>query len=462
MAFRSVMSTIAGSALLVAAAPPTAPAAVTVGSALGEGGYASACLDASGECTLRNRILGGSSANVQVPPLSGAAGGVVVRWRVRDASGDVRLRIMRGSGAVTSSASVQATGGIQTFDARIPVQRGDSFAVDLRSGASIGFLDHPETPPGGEPAAIVEEWSPPLIDATPFTFGTKTSDTEALYNVDVEPDADADGFGDESQDQCPRDGQRQGPCSADLGVTLAGPTQKAIFGRATHFTLTITNHGTSPADAVVATVALPKNVWPRQFDCQNGFRPSAALPPIGFLGCKTEPTALTASAGTLAAGASATAMLSAVVGEGPVLLSATASSSTADPQPANNAATSMTEVTLKKGTCANVLQGTPQADTLTGSSASDRLTGLAGDDTINGLAGADCLKGGTGADVLDGGPGNDRLHGGGGNDVLTGGRGNDTIEAKDGTIDTIDCGAGDDAVHADRKDRIKRCETRTF
>ncbi|TML33540.1 MAG: hypothetical protein E6G29_12000 [Actinobacteria bacterium] len=55
--------------------------------------------------------------------------------------------------------------------------------------------------------------------------------------------------------------------------------------------------------------------------------------------------------------------------------------------------------------------------------------------------------------------GNDHLIGGKGRDVLKGGPGNDTIDARDGQVDTINCGSGDDQVKADRKDHVAHnCE----
>jgi Ca2+-binding RTX toxin-like protein len=60
-----------------------------------------------------------------------------------------------------------------------------------------------------------------------------------------------------------------------------------------------------------------------------------------------------------------------------------------------------------------VVLGTPHADVLTGAERSQQLFGGEGDD------------------VISGGPSSD---------VLVGGRGNDRIDARDGELDTIDCG----------------------
>jgi Ca2+-binding RTX toxin-like protein len=102
-----------------------------------------------------------------------------------------------------------------------------------------------------------------------------------------------------------------------------------------------------------------------------------------------------------------------------------------------------------------------------------------------GGAGDDRLRAGDGPDRVDGGPGNDSLDAGFGDDVIVGGPGrdtisadlaggdcgplwckypygNDTIDALDGEVDSITCGAGQDAVKADAADVVAPdCETVT-
>ena len=51
-------------------------------------------------------------------------------------------------------------------------------------------------------------------DVLPPTMGTfaRTPDLQLNVSAILEPDADGDGFGDETQDQCPTDASTQGPC----------------------------------------------------------------------------------------------------------------------------------------------------------------------------------------------------------------------------------------------------------
>jgi hypothetical protein len=165
----------------------------------------------------------------------------------------------------------------------------------------------------------------------------------------------------------------------------------------------------------------------------------------------------------------------------------------------------------------DILSGGDGDDDLSGGGGTDVLEGGAGDDTLNGGTGADEVRGGSGLDLaiqtstaaqtltlddlandgeanegdnifgdveqaatgigddtivgnaadngLIGDEGNDDITGAGGQDVLLGAGGDDTIHARDGEVDTIACGLGNDVVFADANDVIfedgadNHCET---
>jgi len=88
-----------------------------------------------------------------------------------------------------------------------------------------------------------------------------------------------------------------------------------------------------------------------------------------------------------------------------------------------------------------VRTGTSRRDVLRGTEGKDMLRGLGGDDRLYGLGGDDVLFAGRGRDRMFGGPGTDVMY------------------TRDGSRDTITCGAGRNLVYADRADRIARdCE----
>jgi Ca2+-binding RTX toxin-like protein len=128
------------------------------------------------------------------------------------------------------------------------------------------------------------------------------------------------------------------------------------------------------------------------------------------------------------------------------------------------------------------LFGGPGNDTLRGGDSRDRIIGGAGNDTSDGQGGRDRMAGGPGDDNQSGGPGNDVIYanrgtdtssGGDGDDVLwamarfdvagpgdqvgdtlDGGNGNDEFRTRDGEVDRITCGPGNDRARLDQFDVI--------
>jgi len=102
--------------------------------------------------------------------------------------------------------------------------------------------------------------------------------------------------------------------------------------------------------------------------------------------------------------------------------------------------------------------------TLKGLGGADRLVAKDTADTVEGGAGDDHVEGGYNHDTVVGGPGKDMIYG-----DKTGSQscwyscvvpfGNDRIEARDGEIDTIDCGVGEDTAVVDAGDVVANCET---
>jgi Ca2+-binding RTX toxin-like protein len=102
--------------------------------------------------------------------------------------------------------------------------------------------------------------------------------------------------------------------------------------------------------------------------------------------------------------------------------------------------------------------------TLVGNGGNDKLTAGDYQDTLDGGAGSDVLVGGLGNDAITGGPGQDTISGDA--TASTCGIysckipfGNDTINARDGEVDTIDCGVGQDTAVVDAIDVVSSCET---
>ncbi len=97
--------------------------------------------------------------------------------------------------------------------------------------------------------------------------------------------------------------------------------------------------------------------------------------------------------------------------------------------------------------------------TISGTAGDDILRGTGGADVICGLGGDDVISAGGGDDRILGGAGDDVISGGPGRDVLLGGPGGDLLNARDGTRDVVDGGAGRDSARWDaRLDRVRAVE----
>jgi hypothetical protein len=220
-------------ALFVALATP-AGAATTVGSSLRQ--RANLYVRCSSDCTAVQTVRpGGTGLTLPVD-------GVITRWRVRAATmGSVRLRIIRreDGGGYTSLAAGDwvrldrphqpGHDILYEFPVRLPVHAGDTIALDRdpRAGGIFHYY-------GTNTSYAAAVFSPALADSGADVQPTSSdAGRELLLNADVEKDADGDGFGDESQDNCPTipNDQTDKPCSTPTpgaGATPEGPTSTPI------------------------------------------------------------------------------------------------------------------------------------------------------------------------------------------------------------------------------------------
>jgi hypothetical protein len=198
---------VAGLGLLVA----PAQASTLVGSPL-TGTIGSGSRDCTPACTDINTVLPDSGANLTSP-----FDGVIVRWRMIGNSGatSFRLRIVHpeGGGQFTgvgaSSEEVPMGVGPTTFPTRLPIAAGDMLGINIHGGVS--WSGNAVGVTGAEFVSV----QPTLTDGPPPQMPNFTvNDLESGVNADVEPDADGDGFGDETQDGCPTNASSQAPCPA--------------------------------------------------------------------------------------------------------------------------------------------------------------------------------------------------------------------------------------------------------
>jgi hypothetical protein len=174
-------------------------------------------------------------------PIAVPTAGVATKWRVESllANKPQVLKVLRPTGnkhefrAVAESAEQTVLSGQNVFDTRIPVQPGDQFGL---YGANPSGALYCNAAVGAKPMDVAG--SIPInfrsTDA-PAVFGEFNSIRVAVSAV-VEPDADGDGFGDETQDKCPQSAAFQVECP------LISLDQFPVVGKSSITLLVIADH----------------------------------------------------------------------------------------------------------------------------------------------------------------------------------------------------------------------------
>jgi hypothetical protein len=202
MSRKLVVSLFTAAMLLVPALP--ASAAVTLGSDLTGAPFGGTpCTSTTTDpCMLAMTFLPGRM-------MAAPTDGVIVRWRVKGNSSanpvDLTLRVIRPVGgsftaiSTSSTATFPMTGADTTIapTTQQPVKAGDLIALNVQPPSNNFQFQTASTTTGLNMA----RWQPPLADGSTSPPTSTVSDTaELLYNADLEPDADCDGLGDETQD----------------------------------------------------------------------------------------------------------------------------------------------------------------------------------------------------------------------------------------------------------------------
>jgi hypothetical protein len=182
-----------------------------------------------------------------------AGGGVVTRFRHRagSAGGALTFKVYRPTGVpdqylvVASERRTVAAGVVNAFAVRIPVRAGDVLGLSSSSGLALAYAGGP-----GDVVAGTVGGSDPApgstVAMTPFGPGNRL-DVAAT----VESDADGDGFGDDTQDQCATDPRLSGPCPT---TQITKRPAKVVRTAGTRARLKIAFRG--PAPSVTFTCAV--------------------------------------------------------------------------------------------------------------------------------------------------------------------------------------------------------------
>lgn len=123
-----------------------------------------------------------------------------------------------------SALEMITPGALNTFLTRIPIEAGDAIGYYNPDGAACMSLV------GAGPVIHLSNGDKQPGD--PWTFPASQSQYKLDVSAQLEPDADGDGFGDETQDGCPTDATTQEVCTSPpdtdppKGTITKGPKKK--------------------------------------------------------------------------------------------------------------------------------------------------------------------------------------------------------------------------------------------
>lgn len=188
-------------------------------------GTASAATEFGDTCTAKSAAPGTYTLVTLSSPatdlsLTAPISGVITKVKVKNGipfpfAIPTLVKVLRSAGGndytVVNQMAVQANAGQTTTDARMPVQAGDKLGLhgtpfSFEETPIEGFSLYCDEVPGTLGAALGDVGIGSTANFPPATEG------RVPLAAVIEPDADNDGYGDETQDACPLSAATQGPC----------------------------------------------------------------------------------------------------------------------------------------------------------------------------------------------------------------------------------------------------------
>ena len=345
------------SGCIVLLASGSASAATTIGQN-GAGG--------PGTCGAGNTFIQTGTAAGVPSYAAPAGGGVITSWSFLAGSTTDehdKLKVVRSNGTANqfvvvgeSALEAMAPSTLNTFQLRMPVRAGDLIGLFTVDGNDCVVSTHT---PGNTDLYIAG--ADPAPGAT-FTGIPESASGEA-YNVSavVEPDADNDGWGDDTQDKCDgATGSIQGCPKADLSITETANASAVARDGTVTYRMTAQNSGPDPAPHTVVTDSLPPGATVVSATASSGSCVAAAV---------------SCDVGTLASGARATVTLvvklsqvglatdTATVASATLDSAAARASGAGDTDAANNSASTTTAVVTMPSTAVGGIAKATQSHT---------------------------------------------------------------------------------------------------
>lgn len=206
-------------------------------------------------------------------PLTAPVSGVITKVKVKNSipfpfSVPTLVKLLQPAGGdnyiVVNQVTVQVGNGQTVADARMPVQAGDKLGLhgtefSYEGSPPEGFSLYCDEVPGTLGAVLGDVGVGSTANFSPATEG------RVPLAAVIEPDADHDGFGDETQDACPQSAATQGPCPLIVvdAVPLAGKgAVKVYVAASTESPVTVTGTVNLGKGKKATLNAAPKTAYP--------------------------------------------------------------------------------------------------------------------------------------------------------------------------------------------------------
>jgi hypothetical protein len=163
-------------------------------------------------------------------PTAAPSSGVITKWKVNltTAAPEIPtgLKVVRQVGPesllIVGDSTGTIRGGASSFDIRIPVQAGDRLAIHGVGGAPTVICET------GEVNSQLGGFNPATSTGATVPFEQGEDNFRIPVAAILEPDADNDGYGDETQDACPQSATVQAACPLIALDTSAKVGNKAV------------------------------------------------------------------------------------------------------------------------------------------------------------------------------------------------------------------------------------------
>ncbi|MBJ7354095.1 MAG: hypothetical protein JHC98_04655 [Thermoleophilaceae bacterium] len=212
--------------LLAIALLPASGGAVTIGNNLSHAPDNSTCLAMATPVTCSASQDTLNAADQAAGGLVAPAGGVITRWRLRSAGATTfraALKVLDGDHSIISESpqAVPTADGVHEFDTRLPIAAGNRIGVDIHNDSAGVMATVQVLYNTAAHDSLWDFWSPVLADDSTQAPANTIDDIGLLINADIEPDADADGYGDATQDLCSADATTHGACPGPKTIVPA-------------------------------------------------------------------------------------------------------------------------------------------------------------------------------------------------------------------------------------------------